>query len=166
MPYGRIPHGAGVAAGLKMDALPAHWSFAAAQAIAALRKLVESFEFASLAGGHPYAAIDPDHLLEVFDGFLMEPAGMLFGGDRAELERLRGVFVGRCRPAYDAGHAAGLQEWRAGNQNLPPADLHQRAQNLAPDAPAARGWFAQGFCFAYAQAQFDAAAAGETRAGR
>jgi hypothetical protein len=132
--------------------LTAHWRFAAGHAFAGLRDLVHSFDFLRLANGHTYAGLEPDHLMEVIDGFLAEPEGVIFGGDRAELQRLRTMLTDRVRPVHQQGLAAGRRRWHEGDRvygSLPTEELHRLAMRSAPDDETLRGWFAEGFCFAY-----------------
>jgi hypothetical protein len=134
------------------SALPVHWRFAAGQAFAGLRDLVRSVNFLRLANHHTYAGIEPGYLIEVIDGFLAEPEGVVFGGDRAELQRLRQVLVERIQPAYQEGLLAGRKHWHEGDRvygSLATEELHQLALRPAPDDEMLRGWFAEGFCFAY-----------------
>ena len=139
--------------GLMADkALPAHWRFAAGQAIAGLRELVRSFDFLHLADGHTYAGIEPGFLIEVIDGFLAEPDGVIFASDRADLQRLRQALAQRIQPAHRQGLAAGRKRWHEGDRvfgSMPIEDLHRLAMRSAPDDEMLRGWFAEGFCFAY-----------------
>ena len=132
--------------------LPTHWRFAVGQAFAGLQGLVHAFDFPRLAGGHTYAGVKPDLLLAVIDGFLAEPEGVVFGGDRAELRRLRRLVIEAVAPAYEQGLAAGRTRWREGDGvygSLPTDELHRLALRLAPADHMLRGWFAEGFCFAY-----------------
>jgi hypothetical protein len=132
--------------------LPAHWRFAAGQALAGLRELVCAFDFARLADGHTYAGLEPSSLEAVIDGFLGEPEGVIFGGDRAELQRLRQLLVEYIVPAHEQGLAEGRRRWREGDHvygSLPTDELHRLALELAPVDDKQRGWFAEGFCFAY-----------------
>jgi hypothetical protein len=138
--------------------LPIHWRFAAGRAFAGLRELVWSFDFARLAAGQTYAGLDPEHLVAVIDGFLAEPAGVVFGGDRADLHQLRQALVGRVVPAHREGLAEGARRWHAGDRvyaALPTDELHRLALGLAPADDMLRGWFAEGFCFAYSAAELE-----------
>jgi hypothetical protein len=139
--------------GLMADtAPPAHWRFAAGQAIAGLRELVRSFDFLRLADGHTYAGIEPGFLIEVIDGFLAEPDGVIFASDRADLQHFRQALAQQIEPAHRQGLAAGRKRWHEGDRvfgSLPIADLHRLAIRSAPDDEMLRGWFAEGFCFAY-----------------
>jgi hypothetical protein len=140
------------------SALPVHWRFASGQAFASLRELVCAFDFLRLADGHTYAEVDPAYLIEVIDGFLGEPDGVVFGGDRAELERLRQLLVERIQPAHQQGLVGGRRRWHEGDRiygSLSTEELHQCALESAPDDEMLRGWFAEGFCFAYAFEELD-----------
>ena len=70
--------------------LPVHWRFASGQAFAGLRELVRSFDFLRSANGHTYAGIEPAYLVQVIDGFLGEPDGVVFGTCKA-IDSLQGV---------------------------------------------------------------------------
>jgi hypothetical protein len=132
--------------------LPTHWRFAVGQAFAGLRRLVRAFDFPRLANGHTYAGLKRDLLLAVIDGFLAEPEGVVLGGDRAELQRLRQLVVGAVVPAHEQGLAAGRKRWREGDRvygSLSTDELHRLALQSAPAEDMLRGWFAEGFCFAY-----------------
>jgi hypothetical protein len=132
--------------------LPVHWRFAAGQAFARLRELVFSFDFLRLADGHTYVAIEPGYLVEVIDGFLGEPDGVVFGGDRTTLQQLRQLLVERIQPAHEQGRAAGHGHWHDGDHvygAISTEELHRLALELAPADQMLRGWFAEGFCFAY-----------------
>lgn len=138
--------------------LPMHWRFAAGQAFAGLRELVCSFDFLRLADGHTYVGIEPGHLIEVIDGFLGEPEGMVFGGNRAELQRLRQSLAERIEPAHRQGLEAGRRRWLEDSRvygSLPTAELHQLALRSAPDDDMLRGWFAEGFCFSYSHEEVE-----------
>jgi hypothetical protein len=133
-------------------ALPVHWRFAAGQAIAGLRELVHSFDFLRLADGHTYTGIEPSFLVEVVDGLLAEPEGVVFASDRADLQRLRQSLAQRIEPAHRQGLAAGRKRWHEADRvfgSMPIEDLHRLAMRSAPDDEMLRGWFAEGFCFAY-----------------
>jgi hypothetical protein len=132
--------------------LAVHWRFALGQALAGLRDLVHAFDFVQSAKGHTYADIKPDYLIEVIDGFLGEPDGVLFGGDRTNLQQLQSLLLGRIKPAHEHGLEAGRRCWHDGAKafgSLTTEALHEVALRFAPDDPALRGWFAEGFCFAY-----------------
>jgi hypothetical protein len=132
--------------------LPVHWRFAAGQAFVGLRDLVRFFDFLCLANGHTCASIEPGYLMEVIDGFLAEPEGVILGDDRAELQRLRIMLTDRIQPVHRQGLAAGRRRWHEGDRvhgSLPTEELHRLAMRSAPDDEMLRGWFAEGFCFAY-----------------
>jgi hypothetical protein len=132
--------------------LPVHWRFASGQAFAGLRKLVRSFDFLRLANGHTYAGIEPAYLVEVIDGFLGEPDGVVFGGDRASLNELRKTLLEQIQPAHRQGLEVGRRRWHEGDRvygSLSTEQLHRLALELAPGDEMLRGWFAEGFCFAY-----------------
>jgi hypothetical protein len=132
--------------------LPVHWRFASGQAFAGLRELVRSFDFLRVANGHTYAGIEPGYLVEVIDGLLAEPEGVVFGGDRANLNELRKVLVKQIQPVHRQGLEAGRHRWYDGNRvygSLSTEALHRLALELAPGEELLRGWFAEGFCFAY-----------------
>jgi hypothetical protein len=132
--------------------LPVHWRFAAGQAFAGLRELVRSFDFLRLANGHTYAGIEPGYLVEVIDGFLGEPDGVVFGGDRINLQDLRKLLVEKIQPGHRLGLEAGRRHWQEGDRaygKLSTDELHQVALDFAPADEMLRGWFAEGFCFAY-----------------
>ena len=132
--------------------LPLHWRFASGQAFAALRELVRSFDFLRLANGHTYAGIEPAYLLHVIDGFLGEPHGVVFGGDRANLNELRKLLVEHIESAHRQGLEAGRHRWHDGDRvygSLSTEDLHRLALASGPSDEMLRGWFAEGFCFAY-----------------
>jgi hypothetical protein len=132
--------------------LPVHWRFACGQAFAGLRELVRSFDFLHLANGHTYAGIEPTYLLQVIDGFLGEPDGVAFGGDRANLNDLRKLLVEKIEPAHRQGLEAGRRRWHDGDRvygSLSTEDLHRLALGSGPSDEMLRGWFAEGFCFAY-----------------
>jgi hypothetical protein len=138
--------------------LPVHWGFAQAQAFAGLEALVYSFDFPRHAGRHTYAGLRPDFLLAVIDGFLAEGVGVVFGGDRERLRRLREVVVERVQPAFEEGLAEGSRRWREGERvygALPPDELHRLALGSAPDDPMKHGWFAEGFCVAYSSEEME-----------
>jgi hypothetical protein len=133
------------------SALPIHWRFASGQAFAGLRGMVRSFDFLRLADGHTYVGAKPAYLIDVIDGFLGEPEDVVFGGDRAELQRLRQMLVEQIQPAHEDGLAAGRRRWQEGNRvygGLRIEELHDLALRSAPDDQVLRGWFAEGFCFA------------------
>jgi hypothetical protein len=132
--------------------LPVHWRFASGQAFAGLRELVRSFDFLHDANGHTYVGIDPDYLISVTDGFLREPEGVVFGGDRANLTELRKLLVEHIQPAHRQGLEAGRRRWQDGDRiygSFSTEELHRLALELAPADEMLRGWFAEGFCFAY-----------------
>jgi hypothetical protein len=138
--------------------LPVHWRFASGQAFAGLRELVLSFDFLRSADGHTYAGIDPGYLVEVIDGFLGEPDGVLFGGDRANLNELRRVLVGQIQPAHRQGLEAGRRRWHDGDRvygSLSTTELHRLALESAPSDEMLCGWFAEGFCFAYSSEEME-----------
>ena len=113
---------------------------------------MRSFNFLRDANGHTYAGIEPGYLLQVIDGFLGEPDGFVFGGDRANLNELRKLLVEQIQPAHRQGLEAGRCRWHDGNRvygSLPTEELHRLALELAPNDEMLRGWFAEGFCFAY-----------------
>jgi hypothetical protein len=113
---------------------------------------VRSFDFLRLANGHTYAGIEPQYLVKVIDGFLGEPDGVVFGGDRAKLNELRTVLVEQIEPAHRQGLEAGRCCWHDSDRvygSLSTAELHRLALELAPGDEMLRGWFAEGFCFAY-----------------
>jgi hypothetical protein len=132
--------------------LPVHWRFAAGHAFAGLRELVRAFDFLRLANTHTYAGVEPGHIIEVIDGFLGEPEGVVLGSDRAELLRLRQSLVEHIQPAHRQGLTAGRRCWHEGDRaygSLPTEELHRLAMVSAPNDPMLRGWFAEGFCYAY-----------------
>ncbi len=132
--------------------LPVHWRFASGQAFARLRELVRSFDFLRLANGHTYNGIEPAYLVEVIDGFLGEPDGVVFGGDRANLYELRKALVEQIQPVHRQGLEAGRRRWHDGDRvygSLSTEQLHRLALELAPGDEMLRGWFAEAFCFAY-----------------
>ncbi len=132
--------------------LPVHWRFASGRAFAGLRELVRSFDFLRFANGHTYADIEPAYLVEVIDGFLSEPDGVVFGGDRVSLNKLRKALVEQIQPVYRQGLEAGRRRWHDGDRvygSLSTEQLHRLALELAPVDEMLRGWFAEGFCFAY-----------------
>lgn len=132
--------------------LPVHWRFASGQAFAGLRDLVCSFSFLRDANGHTYAGIEPGYLVEVIDGFLGEPDNLVFGGDRANLNELRKLLVEQIEPAHRQGLEAGRRRWHDGDRiygSLSTEELHRLALGSAPNDEMLRGWFAEGFCFAY-----------------
>jgi hypothetical protein len=138
--------------------LPIHWRFASGQAFAGLRDLVLSFDFLRLANGHTYAGIEPAYLVEVIDGFLGEPDGVVLGGDRAHLNELRKVLVERIQPAHRQGVEVGRRRWHEGNRvygSLSTEELHRLALELAPADELVRGWFAEGFCYAYSHEEME-----------
>ncbi len=140
------------------SSLPAHWRFAAGQAFAGLRELVRAFDFLRLANGHTYAGMEPGSLLAVIDGFLAEPEDIVFTGDRTELQRLRQELIEIVTPAHERGLAEGRRRWREGERvygSLPTAALHQLALESAPADLMQRGWFAEGFCFAYSYEELE-----------
>jgi hypothetical protein len=96
--------------------LPVHWRFAAGQAFAGLRELVRSFDFLRLATGHTYVGIEPGYLVDVIDRFLGEPAGVVYGGDRASLNELGRVLVEQIQPAHRQGLEVGRRRWRDGDR--------------------------------------------------
>src|ERR1051326_2387088 len=96
--------------------LPVHWRFASGQAFAGLRELVRSFDFLRAANGHTYAGIKPSYLVEIVDGFLGEPEGVVFGGDRANLRALRKLLVEQIQSAHRQGLEAGRRHWQEGNR--------------------------------------------------
>jgi hypothetical protein len=143
---------------MESSALPAHWRFAAGQAFAGLRELVCTFDFLRLANGHTYVGVEPGYLLAVIDGFLAEPEDIVLGGNRAELQRLRQLLIEVVMPAHERGLAEGRQRWREGERvygSLQTAALHQLALESAPADPMQRGWFAEGFCFAYSYEELE-----------
>lgn len=132
--------------------LPIHWRFASGQAFAGLRELVRSFDFLRLANGHTYVGVEPGYFVEVIDGFLSEPEGVVFGGDRVNLKELRQVLVEQIQPAHREGLEAGRRRWHDGDRvygALSTGELHGLALKLAPGDEMLRGWFAEGLCFAY-----------------
>lgn len=132
--------------------LPAHWRFAAGQAFAGLRELVRGFDFLRLANGHVYVGLEPVYLVAVIDGFLGELEGIVFDGDRKELLRLRQLLIQVATPAHERGLAEGRRRWREGKRvygSLATEALHRLALESAPADERQRGWFAEGFCFAY-----------------
>lgn len=132
--------------------LPMHWQFAVGQAFAGLRELVRAFDFVRFVNGHTYAGIEPQCLVAVIDGFLGEPDGVVFGGDQSELQLLRQLLIESVVPAYQQGLAEGRRRWQQGDRvygSLPTEKLHRIALELAPVDAALRGWFAEGFCYAY-----------------
>ncbi len=138
--------------------IASHWQFAAGQALARLRELVRSFDFLRLADGHTYTEFEPAHPLEVIDGFLGEPDGVVFGGGRRELQQLRQVLVDRIQPAYQEGLIAGRQRWQDVDQffgSIDTEELHRLALQSAPPDDMLSGWFAEGFCRGYAALEFE-----------
>ncbi len=90
--------------------------------------------------------------MKVIDGFLGEPDGVLFGGDRTNLNELRKLLVEQIEPAHRQGLEAGRRRWHDGDRvygSLSTDDLHRLALELAPSDEMLRGWFAEGFSFAY-----------------
>jgi hypothetical protein len=148
------------------SALPVHWRFALGQAFAGLRELVRAFDFSRLADEHTYVGIEPASLIDVIDGFLAEPEGVVFGGDRADLQRLRQALIERIGPAHRDGLVAGRKQWQEGDRvfgSLPTEELHQLALWSAPEEAMLRGWFAEGFCFAYATEEMESLRSGSDR---
>lgn len=140
------------------SALPLHWRFAAGQAFAGLESLVRSFDFFRLAGRDTYVGIEPGHLIEVIDGFLAEPEGVVFGGNRTDLLRLRKALVERIQHAHQQGLEVGRRRWHEGDRvfgSLPTEELHRLAMQSGPDDAMLRGWFAEGFCFAYSHEEME-----------
>lgn len=138
--------------------LPVHWRFASGQAFAGLQQLVRSFDFPRSANGHTYAGIEPGYLVQVIDGFLGEPDGVVFGGDRANLNELRKLLVEQIGPAHQQGLEAGRRRWHEGERvygSLATEELHRLAIELAPSNEMLRGWFAEGFCFAYSYEEME-----------
>jgi hypothetical protein len=132
--------------------LPIHWQFASGQAFAGLRGLVCAFDFLRDANGHTYVGIEPGYLIDVIDGFLGEPDAVVFGGDRSTLQDLRKLLIEKVQPAHRDGLEAGRRRWHEGNRaygSLSTEELHRLALELAPADDMLRGWFAEGFCFAY-----------------
>ena len=132
--------------------LPVHWQFAAGRAFATLHEFVHAFDFGRLANGHTYAGIQPRYLVEVIDGFLREPDGTLFGGDRKNLQQLRTLLVEQIQQSHEQGLAAGRRHWRESERvygRLTTAALHELALRSAPEDAMLRGWFAEGFCYAH-----------------
>jgi hypothetical protein len=135
------------------SALSVHWRFAAGQAFAGLLDLVCSFDFLRLT----------------------EPEGVVFAGDRAELQRLRKTLAERIQPAHREGLAAGGAGTRvitstarcqgrncigwpcgrllmtrccgAGSPRDSASPIRLRRWNHNDEM--LRGWFAEGFCVAY-----------------
>jgi hypothetical protein len=135
-----------------------HWRFACDQAFAGLRELVGSFDFQRLADGHTYVGIEPSYLIQLIDGFLSEPDGVVFGGDRADLQRLLKLVIDHIQPAYRQGLAAGRRHWHEGDGvygSLSTEELHELALKSAPDDGLSQGWFAEGFCFAYSSEELE-----------
>lgn len=133
--------------------LPVHWQFAAGRAFAELRDLVCSFDFLRLANEQTYSGIKPSYLIEVIDGFLGEFDALSFGGERTTLQQLWQLLVNDIQPTYARGLIAGRECWKAGDQIygfLEPDELHRLALSLAPADDWLKGWFAEGFCLAYA----------------
>ena len=117
-----------------------------------------SFDFLRLANGHTYAGIEPDYIVKVIDGFLGEPDGVVFGGDRANLNELRKMLVEQIQPAHRQGLKAGRRRWHDGDRvygSLSTKELHRLALELASGDEMLRGWFAEGFCFAYSFAELE-----------
>jgi hypothetical protein len=123
-----------------------------------LRDNRRSFDFLRRADGHTYAGVEPGHLIEVIDGFLGEPKGVVPGGNRAELRRLRKTLIEQIQPAHRQGLAAGRRRRHEGDGahgSLPTEELHQLALRSAPDDDMLRGWFAEGFCYAYSLGEME-----------
>jgi hypothetical protein len=138
--------------------LPVHWRFASGRAFAGLRELVQSFDFLRLANGHTYAGTEPGYLVKVIDGFLGEPEAIVFGGDRTNLHELRKLLVEQIQPAHEKGLGAGRRRWHEGDRvygSLSTEELHRLALEMAPADEMLRGWFAEGFCFAYSLAEME-----------
>jgi len=132
--------------------LPVHWRFASGQAFAGLRGLVRAFDFLRSANGHTYAGVEPACLVQVIDGFLGEPDGVVLGGDRANLNEWRKLLVEEIQPAHRQGLEAGRHYWHEGDRifgSLSTEELQRLALELAPSDEMLRGWFAEGFCLAY-----------------
>jgi hypothetical protein len=143
--------------------LPVHFRFAFGQAFLSLGELVRSFDFLRLTNGHTYVGIEPDYLVKVIDGFLGEPAGVLYQGEIANLNKLRKSLVEQIQPAYREGLEAGRRNWHDGDGvygSLSTESLHQRALQLAPESEMLRGWFAEAFCFAFSIEQMESLRAG------
>jgi len=142
--------------------LPVHWRFASGQAFAGLSELVRSFDFLRSANGHTYAGIEPASLVDVIDGFLAEPENVVFAGDRSKLKELRKALVEQIHPAHAQGLEAGRRRWNHGDRvygSLSTEHLHRIALELAPGDEMLRGWFAEGFCFAYSLEEMESLAA-------
>lgn len=142
--------------------LPVHWQFAAQQASSQLHEFVCSFDFLRYANGQTYYGITPEYLLEVIDGFLADPnATEYFRGEQASLQHLRQRLVDSVQPAYERGLVEGRKHWSDGEQvygSLSTTELQRLALSLAGNDEWLNGWFAEGFCRAYAHAEMESAA--------
>jgi hypothetical protein len=132
-----------------------HWQFAAATAFARIGGLTRSFDFEREVVRANYVGITPGYIVEIIDGFLDEPDGVIFQGNRRDLVECRKLLISSIQAAFDSGLTAGdaafrnsgdLRDCWKSNQ------LHDLAGKAAPDERSIRGWFMEGFCYGWTSA--------------
>ena len=141
-----------------LDPQSTHWQFAAGNAFAALETQVRQFNFARYANSHTYSGLNPQEYIDIIDGFLAEDENVVPGGNRTSLQELRELLVHHILAAYDAGVHSAVATWTSSTtaeRSMPNCDLHALACRLSPFSELKAEWFIEGFCYSYAQTEFE-----------
>jgi hypothetical protein len=141
-----------------MPNLGKHWQYAAAATLARLEEITYSFDFKREAGSANCVGITPQFFVEIIDGFLTEGEDVVPQGNRRDLIESRHFLTSRVQQAFDEGLAAGKAAYE-GSPKLHDSWDTELIRNLAAGAAPAddklRGWFMEGFCYAWTLANLE-----------
>lgn len=131
-----------------------HWHFAYVSAIWRLEVLIWNFDFENEAGKHDFSGVpDPQKLIEIIDGFLIEADG-IFEGDIRRFNRMRERLSNQILSAYNNGVREAQHIWKEdpeetlknysdGSLDLRGTGKEQVDKTLSQ---AEQSWFLEGFC--------------------